>query len=179
VLFFSLPPSIGALSMTASGFVGAHPELIRHLAEHVLVHSVYSHIRGGRKVGAPRRQRRKIANRRRRWFVDNIIMHHKRLHDKNRQSAVDDIRKKALEKREALKKKPQSLQQALTSKDDSTKWRDRTNGFKERSMSMRDRVDSRRLRARSRWASISTDVPFGDSGDETKPNDAAQNSENN
>ena len=33
-------------------------------------------------------ERRKLVNRKQRWFTDNIIMHHKRLHDKNREIAV-------------------------------------------------------------------------------------------
>lgn len=154
MLYVNLPSSVGALSMSVSTFVGSHPDLVRRLAEHSLVHSVYSHVRGGRKAGATRKQRRKIANRRRRLFVDNIVMHHKRLHDKNRQNTINDIRKRALEKRESLKKKAKTFKQALTPEEESTKWRDQAQNRQNQAISMRARIESRRARANSRWRSI-------------------------
>lgn len=100
--------------------------------------------------------RRKNANIRRRWFVDNIILHHKRLHDKNRELAVNKARDQALARREALKKRQDlSLERARDpKKDQERKWRELVE-LKERSSSIRGRVDSRRLRARSRWLSVS------------------------
>lgn len=147
------------MSLNATSFIGAHPSLVHGLSEHVLekaiLRNLHSHVRKGKLAGLSRAGRRKIANRRRRWFVDNIIMHHKRLHDRNRQKAVDDMRKKALEKREALKKRQPTLNEALSlSKDGPLKWRDKID-IKERSLSARERISSRRSRARSRWLSVS------------------------
>jgi len=147
------------MSLNATSFIGAHPSLIHGLAEHVLekaiLRNLHSHVRKGKIAGLSRAGRRKIANRRRRWFVDNIIMHHKRLHDKNRQQAVDAMRKKALEKREALKKRQPTLNEALSlNKDGPLKWRDKID-IRERSLSARERISSRRSRAHSRWLSVS------------------------
>jgi hypothetical protein len=136
--------------MSAANFISLHPELLSELAGHALAHSMYSHIRGGNKPGLSRHARRKAANTRRRWFVDNIVLHHKRLHDKNRELAVSRVRDQALAKRDALKKQSLSLQGLAPKKDEARKWRDRAE-IKERSSSIRNRVDSRRLRARSRW----------------------------
>ncbi len=146
---------MSSLSLSnASLFLGAHPGLVHGVVEHALVHSFFSIARKGRGKGLSRSQRRKVANRRRRWFVDNIIMHHKRLHDKNRQTTIENIRKRALEKREALKKRPPSFQQSLLiDREGPQIWRDKVN-LKERSTSARERIESRRLRARSRWASL-------------------------
>ena len=141
--------------MSAGNFIGAHPGLINELATHALAHTLYSHIRGARKVGAmSRSHRRRVANRRRRWFVDNIIMHHKRLHDKNREIAISNVRNRLLEKKEALKKQALSLHHASPPKNEATKWRDKTADTKDRGLTIRGRLDARRLRARSRWLSV-------------------------
>lgn len=139
--------------MSAANFISLHPELLSELAGHALAHSMYSHIRGGKKIGLSRRARRKAANTRRRWFVDNIVLHHKRLHDKNRELAVSKVREQALAKRDALKKQSLSLQTSTPQKDEARKWRDRAE-LKERASLVRGRVDSRRLRARSRWMEV-------------------------
>ncbi len=156
-MLLSLPTSISTLSLSnASQFLGAHPALVHSVAEHALVHSFFSIVRKGRGKGKriSRAQRRKLTNRRRRWFVDNIVMHHKRLHDKNRQNAIDSIRKKALEKREALKKRTPTFKEALLlDREGPSIWRDKVN-LKERSSSARDRIKMRELRAKSRWASL-------------------------
>ncbi|MBM5782702.1 MAG: hypothetical protein FJ368_04690, partial [Pelagibacterales bacterium] len=126
-MLLSLPSSMLSLSLSnTSQFLGAHPGLVHGVAEHALVHSFFSITRKGK--GLSRSQRRKVANRRRRWFVDNIIMHHKRLHDKSRQNTIDNIRKRALEKREALKKRAPSFQQALIlDREGPQIWRDKVN----------------------------------------------------
>lgn len=154
-MILSLPTSISTLSLSqASQFLGAHPELVHHVSQHALVHTFFSVVRKGRGRNLSRSQRRKIANRRRRWFVDNIIMHHKRIHDKNRQNTIDDLRKRALARREALKKKPNSLKEALLlDREGPTIWRDKIN-LKERTQSTRERIKMREIRAKSRWASL-------------------------
>lgn len=154
-MVFLLDPSLlTSASLSVGNLVGAHPELVRDLVEHVITHSVYSHIRSRRGPTLSRAERRKTANRRRRWFVDNIVMHHKRLHDKNRAIAIGNVRQRLLEKREALKK--QSLTSMIDrpkTPDSATKWRDRYDG-REKISAIKGRVDTRRARARSRWLSV-------------------------
>jgi len=99
---------------------------------------------------------RKSSNRKRRWFVDNIVMHHKRLHDRNRAIVVSNARSRALAKRESLKKNSPSLQKQSPSfmerhRDNSPQSQ---NDLREKAKSLRGRVDARRLRARSRWLSV-------------------------
>jgi len=157
VLFLALPPTISSLALSASNFITLHPELINELAGHALVHNLYSHMHSSKRGGLSRRMKRKNANVRRRWFVDNIILHHKRLHDKNRELSVSRIREQALAKRDALKNQQSlSLQRATQSlkKDDTKRWREMVE-LKERSNNISGRIDNRRLRARSRWLSVS------------------------
>lgn len=144
------------MALSASNFITLHPELINELAGHALVHNLYSHMHSSKKGGLSRRMKRKNANVRRRWFVDNIILHHKRLHDKNRELSVSRVREQALAKREAMKKQQSlSLERAKSlKKDDSKKWREMVE-LKDRSNNIRGRIDNRRLRARSRWLSVS------------------------
>ena len=106
-----------------------------------------------------RRMRRKSANIRRRWFVDNIILHHKRLHDKNRELAVNKARDHAIARRDALKKKQESvLQRAKDPQiEQDRKWREMARN-KGRADTMRERIESRRLRAHSRWSSVVEDA---------------------
>ncbi len=146
--------------MSASNFVTLHPELISELAGHALVHDLYSHMHSNRKTGLSRRLRRKNANIRRRWFVDNIILHHKRLHDKNRELAVVKAREQAIARRDALKKKQElALERAKNpQKEQERKWRELVE-LREKSSSIRGRIDTRRMRARSRWLSISEESP--------------------
>jgi hypothetical protein len=149
------------MSLKATSFIGGYPSLTNTLTEHVLeqalMRNLHSHVRKGKIAGLSRSGRRKVANRRRRWFVDNIIMHHKRLHDKNRQVAVDAMRKKALEKREALKKRQPTLTEALSLDKGPLRWRDKLD-VKERSQTARDRIHCRKSRAQSRWLSVKDDL---------------------
>ncbi|MDX2082808.1 MAG: hypothetical protein SFV53_02335 [Rickettsiales bacterium] len=157
VLFLSLTSTISTLSLSASNFISLHPELINEIAGHALVHDLYSHMHSGSKAGLSRRLKRKTANVRRRWFVDNIVMHHKRLHDKNRELTISKIREQALSKRDALKKQSPSIQalqrQQIPQRDEAKKWRELIE-LKQNAEIMRGRVDTRRLRARSRWLSV-------------------------
>jgi len=112
--------------------------------------------RSRRRKGLSRREMRKSSNRKRRWFVDNIVMHHKRLHDRNRAIVVSNARSRALAKRESLKKNSPSLQKQSPSfmerhRDNSPQSQ---NDLREKAKSLRGRVDARRLRARSRWLSV-------------------------
>lgn len=149
----SLP--LQTLTLDVTSFLSAHPSLIYDLAGHGVAHALYSHARRRRHGKGNRRVIRKESNRRRRWFVDNIIMHHKRLHDRNRETVINDARKRAIARRDAMKKESLNLQKTTPQKGpDQMKWRNAVN-LKDKGSELRGRADSRRMRARSRWLAIS------------------------
>jgi len=141
--FISLA-NINTISLASSGLINS--PLAHHLISHEIMHVFFSFVRGPRKARLSRLQKRKMANRRRRWFTDNIIMHHKRLHDRNREIVVASAKTRALAKKlTAGQKAPQP--------ESSRKWRDRVD-TKDRGQTIRGRIDARRSRARSRWLSV-------------------------
>ena len=148
-------PSIGSLTLNFGNFLSLHPALINDVAGHALAHALYSHIRRAGRGRVNRRQARKMSNRKRRWFVDNIIMHHKRLHDRNRELLISNARTLALARRKAQEKQsPIGGSPTLQKdRDQPTKWRD-TVSLKQRGADLRGRSDARRLRARSRWLTV-------------------------
>lgn len=154
----TLPNSLTSMTLNATSFIASHPSLVNtaeHALEASLLRNIHSHVRSSKMNGLSRAKRRKVANRRRRWFVDNIVMHHKRLHDRNRQMTIDKVRQRALEKREALKKRQPSFKEALKiEKKGQLSWSQKVD-IRERSLTARDRIQSRRVRAQSRWNSIS------------------------
>lgn len=153
--FISLP-SVGTLSHDAGNFLAGHPALFQEIAGHALAHALYSHIRrGGRARGISRRQARKISNRKRRWFVDNIIMHHKRLHDRNRELVITNARTRSVARRKDIDKKPKQLSPSTLqyNRTQSMPWRNKTD-LKTRGEELRSLANARKLRAESRWASI-------------------------
>lgn len=148
---------MGTLTLDISNLLHANSGLIHQIAGDALSHALHSYVRrSGRRRGMSRRQMRKAANRKRRWFVDNIIMHHKRLHDRNRAIVVSNARTRALAKREANKQSPQLQQQkpSLSKDREQPKKTPAGPSLKERGMALRGRVDARRMRARSRWLSV-------------------------
>lgn len=103
------------------------------------------------KKGLTRAQRRKLARRRYRMFVDNIIMHHKRLHDRNREIVVSNAKAIALHK-----SKPKELTRpssSMSPRREDTKWRDRFSS-RQNILEARSQIESRKIRAKSRWNSI-------------------------
>jgi len=153
VTFVSLP-SVGTMTLDATNLLRAHPLMVQELAGHALAHVLYNHVRRVvRKKGLSRRQMRKLANRKRRRFVDNIIMHHKRLHDKNRAMIVSNARSKALARREQAKKEAPSLAKSESLKREDVKMKFASRSLKERGEQLRGYNDARRLRTRSRWLS--------------------------
>ena len=148
-------PSIGSLTLNFGNFLSLHPALINDVAGHALAHALYSHIRRAGRGRVNRRQARKMSNRKRRWFVDNIIMHHKRLHDRNRELLISNARTLALARRKAQEKQSPIGGSSTLQKDrdQPTKWRD-TVSLKQRGADLRGRSDARRLRARSRWLTV-------------------------
>lgn len=140
--FISLA-NFNAIGLASSGLLNSQ-HLTHHLIGHQIMHSFFSMIRGKKGKRLTRAQRRKLLNRRRRWFTDNIIMHHKRLHDKNRQIIVASARGKVMARRLELKKDELSKPK---------KWVERVD-TRDRGKTLRGRVDARRMRARSRWLSV-------------------------
>jgi len=129
-------------SLVSSGII--HSPLFHHLVMHEMMHSFFSVVRKRRSRVIGRSQIRRIANRKRRRFVDNIIMHHRRLHDRNRQIIIASARSRVLSKDSGVKNSIDL---------ESRKWRDRVD-VKDRGAIIRGRVDARRVRARSRWISV-------------------------
>lgn len=138
--------NFNAISLASSGLMNS--PLVHHLVGHEILHVFFSLVRGSRKSRLTRAQRRKLMNRRRRWFTDNIIMHHKRLHDRNREIVVSSARTRVLTKKLAA-----STPDAAPER----KWRDRVD-TRDRGRTIRGRIDARRMRARSRWLSVSAGV---------------------
>ena len=154
---FLVIPSIGTLAFDASTFLSAHPGLVHEIAGHSLAHVLYSYIkRSGKRHGLSRREIRKATNRRRRWFVDNIIMHHKRLHDHSRKILVSNARSRAIARRDAGKKENLSLQKSSDlqkNQNAEMKWCNSVS-LKDKGIQLRGRIDAERKRARSRWLSL-------------------------
>ncbi len=89
-------------------------------------------------------ERRKLVNRKQRWFTDNIIMHHKRLHDKNREIAVRLSYEKIIDK--------QRSRNPILSKQNIS-WCQRVD-VKNRALLIKERLRARKIRAISRWDSL-------------------------
>jgi hypothetical protein len=163
--FLSLP-AIGSLTLNVTNFLQANPALIHQIAGDALTHALHSYSRrAGRRKGLSRREMRKTANRKRRWFVDNIIMHHKRLHDRNRAIVVSNARTRALAKRDSLKKPSsnnhhESFLQREGHRGGVSNFSSSSNSsnLRKRAELIRGRVDARKIRARSRWLSALEEV---------------------
>ena len=128
---------------------------------------VYSKIyRSARRSGYSRSKARKIANRRRRSFVDNIIMHHKRLHDHNRKLVVSTARDRAVQRKKNAesmtlnKNNNLSLQNQRKEKvalNSQRTWIEKNN-IKREGLLIRDKTQILRMRAQSRWASVKEEM---------------------
>jgi hypothetical protein len=130
-----------------------HPALVQKVGGHALAHVLYSYVRrSGRNKRRARRHVRKIQNRRRRWFVDNIIMHHKRLHDRNRELVITNARSRVLAKREA-EARSAAIQRNKEGEQPQKPHDDHKNKISE----IRGRLEAKRARTRSRWVSIVED----------------------
>lgn len=161
-MFFALP-TIGSIAFSPSSLFASHPSIIFEFMGHSLGHMMFNFSKRNRKKrGLSRAQMRKITNRRRRQFVDNIIMHHERLANLNRQTIVNNARERALARRERIKKKFDARDSSREagrgfsfsrSQDSRKDWQPSTD-LKERGKKMRGMVDARRIRARSKWLTI-------------------------
>ncbi len=146
---------LGATALELGSYLKGHQVLVNEIAGHGLAHALHSYARRSRRRGLSRRKARKASNMKRRWFVDNIIMHHKRLHDRNRENVISDIRSKVLAKKKEQEKKALSTPALSPQRPtpEREKWR---SNLKEKAVMLRGRTDTRKLRARSRWLTLSS-----------------------
>jgi len=88
VIFLALP--IGTLAFDPLSLPMNYPGLGIEVARFGLSKALASFMNCMKhRRGLSRREMRKIANRRRRYFVDNIIMHHERLHALQRRNKTE------------------------------------------------------------------------------------------
>ena len=153
---FLFLPTIGSIAFSPSALIASHPMIAYEIAGHTLGHILYGFIKRNRKRrGLSRAQMRKMTNRRRRQFVDNIIMHHQRLAKMNRQTIVGNARERAMARREKTQRKADMKKDQTFEKQQESrkKWQGGVS-LKERGQKIRGTIDARRTRARSRWLTI-------------------------
>ena len=149
-------PVIGSIAFSPSALIASHPMIAYEIAGHTIGHILYGFIKRNRKRrGLSRAQMRKMTNRRRRQFVDNIIMHHQRLAKMNRQTIVGNARERAMAHREKTQRKADLYKDQSFEKNQEArkKWQGGVS-LKERGQKIRGTIDARRTRARSRWLTI-------------------------
>jgi hypothetical protein len=149
-------PIIGSIAFSPTALIASHPMIAYELAGHTIGHILYGFIKRNRKRrGLSRAQMRKMTNRRRRQFVDNIIMHHQRLAKMNRQTIVGNARERAMARREKTQRKADMQKDQTFEKQQESrkKWQGGVS-LKERGQKIRGTIDARRTRARSRWLTI-------------------------
>ena len=154
-------PIIGSIAFSPTALIASHPMIAYEIVGHTIGHILYGFIkRNRRKRGLSRAQMRKMTNRRRRQFVDNIIMHHQRLAKMNRQTIAGNARERAMARREKVKQKDilQKDRNSDREQEIRKKWRAGIS-LKERGQRIRGTIDARRTRARSRWLTIVADKP--------------------
>lgn len=97
---FLVLPAIGAIAFDPASLLTTYPTLGCQAIGHGLSQLLFSYLRRATsRKGLSRHEMRKIANRKRRWFVDNIIMHHRRLAEKNRQMIIQNSFERVLNKK--------------------------------------------------------------------------------
>lgn len=129
--------------------IGAVSSMLKRGSELPRGSGLYSMLFGGAGLkGLSNAQRKKIARRRFRMFVDNIIMHHKRLHDKNREITIDLARKRIVDKEQEKKKRDQELERR-----EKNKWRDKY-AKNSRALDIKERINARRIRSKSSWVAM-------------------------
>ncbi len=148
--FFLLHTSIN-LALGKTSLLLLQPTLLQDLAIHGFEHVIRRLLKGTkRKRGLSRAQQRKLINRKRRWFVDNIIMHHRRLQEINRQKLVSSTRERALARKKNLLNNSIQRSKPKAKPEINRTWQ---NGLsmRDRGLKIRGSVDTRKIRARSRW----------------------------
>ena len=103
---------------------------------------------GSRKKKLTRAQRRKRAMRKRRQFVDVVIMHHQRLHEGERQTIKSLIKRKKAEKALREKRTKQDLE-----RKQKNKWREK-HAKNSRAVELLERVRAKRPKTKTTWKDI-------------------------
>lgn len=150
-------PAIGSIVFSPSALIASHPAIAYEVIGHTLGNVLYGFLkRNRRRRGLSRSQVRKVNKRRHRYFVDNIIMHHQRLAQINRQIIVSNARERAMMRREKIKQQHESkMREKTKSKQEDVRKRwQQGKSLKERGKEIRGNNDARRIRARSRWLTI-------------------------
>ena len=113
-----------------------------------------------RRRGLSRAQIKKMAMRKRRKFVDTIIMNHKRMHDKNRALAIEKVKVRLVgaqtkSPKKASKKQNIGLNRSESKTQDSNKWRTKVRpkgDVRKKRTQIKGMVDDEKQKSRSRWA---------------------------
>ena len=150
--FFLLHTGIN-LALGKTSLLALQPTLLQDLAIHGFEHVIRRLLKGTkRKRGLSRAENRKLINRKRRWFVDNIIMHHRRLQEINRQKIVSSARERALLRKKNLLNSSLQRTKPKAKPEINRTWQ---NGLsmRDKGAKIRGSVDTRKIRARSRWLS--------------------------
>ena len=150
----SLATSFTGLNMPTITYGGLiNSPLAHHLIDHEILHVFFSLAKGPRKTRLTRAQRRKSINRRRRWFTDNIIMHHRRLQEINRQKLISSTRERALARKKNLLNRSLQKSKPKARPEINRTWQ---NGLsmRDRGLKIRGSVDTRKIRVRSRWLTV-------------------------
>lgn len=152
--FISLP--IGSLTFDKNNLLTRRKLKVEDAARFGVSGLVFGKIyRSARRSGLSRRKARKLANRKRRNFVDNIIMHHKRLHDYNRKLVVSSARDRAIARRKKLEVRDQNKDRLEHQRQEKQqqRWSEKEN-IKQKSLEIRQRIETKRIRSQSRWAAL-------------------------
>ena len=150
--FFLLHTGVN-LALGKTSLLALQPTLLQDLAIHGFEHVIRRLLKGTkRKRGLSRAENRKLTNRKRRWFVDNIIMHHRRLQEINRQKIVSSARERALLRKKNLLNNSLQRTKPKAKPEINRTWQ---NGLsmRDKGVKIRGSVDTRKIRARSRWLS--------------------------
>ena len=150
--FFLLHTGVN-LALGKTSLLALQPTLLQDLAIHGFEHVIRRLLKGTkRKRGLSRAENRKLINRKRRWFVDNIIMHHRRLQEINRQKIVSSARERALLRKKNLLNSSLQRTKPKAKPEINRTWQ---NGLsmRDKGAKIRGSVDTRKIRARSRWLS--------------------------
>ena len=150
--FFLLHTGVN-LALGKTSLLALQPNLLQDLAIHGFEHVIRRLLKGTkRKRGLSRSENRKLTNRKRRWFVDNIIMHHRRLQEINRQKIVSSARERALLRKKNLLNNSLQRTKPKAKPEINRTWQ---NGLsmRDKGVKIRGSVDTRKIRARSRWLS--------------------------
>lgn len=105
----------------------------------------------GRKKRLTKSQRKKLMMRKRRMFVDNVIMHHRRLHDQNREKIIEKTKAEISKKpKERALSKPGNAPKIR--RDEVLAKKLKPKQGEQYKTHIKGAMDNVRQKSRSRWA---------------------------